>query len=507
MAAITYSETEKSALGEVMNISLGSAATALSTLLGSQVTITTPTVRVLHRNEFEFKKLEPAVGVEITYVEGLEGSNVIMFSRNDVRVIVGILMGNEIPEQEFELDEINKSAICEVMNQMMGSSATALSEFLNMPINISTPVPFEIESEESFKEKYFPDGAPMVVINFVLKIEGKLESEFFNILPIPLADKLLKNFGEILEGGEAKEAAQPAAEAVQPAAAEGASSAAAEAGAAATKPEPAQSAAAEPAQSAAAQSGTAGTAAAESAQLAAQEAAAKSAQVTGGQSVPSQPTSVPPVSQTAPASETVAPAAAQTAANPAPAQGSVPPAGAVSAAAPVSAAQFAGSVPVNGAAPAQPFAVYAPQPAPVDPAFSQLLAQMQQTQLQMMELMRDMGGKKHDNAGAPNVIRPASAPALEPPAAAGEEEAANQEMLMRVPLEISVEIGRTKKLVKDILEFTQGSLVVLDKMAGEQADLYVNGQCVARGDIVVVEDNFGIRITEIVARDAAQEES
>ncbi len=81
------------------------------------------------------------------------------------------------------------------------------------------------------------------------------------------------------------------------------------------------------------------------------------------------------------------------------------------------------------------------------------------------------------------------------------EESANQEMLMKVPLEISVEIGRTKKLVKDILEFTQGSLVVLDKMAGEQADLYVNGQCVARGDIVVVEDNFGIRITDIVTRD------
>ena len=72
---------------------------------------------------------------------------------------------------------------------------------------------------------------------------------------------------------------------------------------------------------------------------------------------------------------------------------------------------------------------------------------------------------------------------------------------MKVPLEISVEIGRTKKLVKDILEFTQGSLVVLDKMSGEQADLYVNGQCVARGDIVVVEDNFGIRITDIVTRD------
>ena len=74
-------------------------------------------------------------------------------------------------------------------------------------------------------------------------------------------------------------------------------------------------------------------------------------------------------------------------------------------------------------------------------------------------------------------------------------------MIMGVPLEVSVEIGRTRKLVKDILEFTKGSLVVLDKVAGEQVDLFVNGQCIAKGDVVVVEDNFGIRITEILAED------
>lgn len=72
---------------------------------------------------------------------------------------------------------------------------------------------------------------------------------------------------------------------------------------------------------------------------------------------------------------------------------------------------------------------------------------------------------------------------------------------MKVPMEISVEIGRTKRLVRDILEFTQGTLVVLDKMAGEQVDLFVNGKCIAKGDIVVVEDNFGIRITEIVSKE------
>ena len=158
MGAISFNEMEIDAIGEIMNISLGASATAVSTLLGATVNITTPVVKVASSNEFEFHKLEPAVGVEIAYVEGIEGSNIMMFSRNDVRIIVGMLMGMEIPEEDFELDEINRSAICEVMNQMMGSSATALSEFLGMTVNISTPVSFEVEDEQTFKDKYFQIG-------------------------------------------------------------------------------------------------------------------------------------------------------------------------------------------------------------------------------------------------------------------------------------------------------------------------------------------------------------
>ena len=97
-------------------------------------------------------------------------------------------------------------------------------------------------------------------------------------------------------------------------------------------------------------------------------------------------------------------------------------------------------------------------------------------------------------------VQPANQPNLKPDGdivLEGEQEE-NMELIMGVPLEISVEIGRTKSFVKDILDFTKGSLVVLDKLAGEQVDLYVNGQCIAKGDVVVVEDNFGIRITEIM---------
>jgi len=156
MGACDFTEMELDAIGEIMNISLGASATAASKMLGEAVNITTPTVRVLLKDEFDFKKLEPAVGVEISYVEGLSGKNVMMFALNDVRIIVGMLMGGEIPPEEFELDEINMSAICEVMNQMMGSSATALSEFFGYAVNISTPNSFPVESEEWFKERFFP---------------------------------------------------------------------------------------------------------------------------------------------------------------------------------------------------------------------------------------------------------------------------------------------------------------------------------------------------------------
>ena len=427
MGALSFNEMEIDALGEMMNISLGASATAMSTLLGSTVHITTPKVRILTRDQFEFKKLEPAVGVEIAYVEGLEGSNIMMFSRNDVRIIVGTLLGEEVPDDKFELDEINRSAICEVMNQMMGASATALSEFLKFTVNISTPVSFEITDAESFKNKYFPEAIPMVVISFILEIEGKLKSEFLNIMPEKLAKRLLEPFEISLEEAaevqtEDKESGSKAAE--------------------------------------------------ETAEKVIEEAAEKEK---------TQPDPEPaPTPQPAPAPQPAS--APQPAPVPQPASTPQP--------APTS----------------QP--VYSQIPAGIsadmNPAILQLLNQMQQSQVQMMQLMQDMEKREQEGkkeSREPALIRPANAPGLESSGSENGEESANQEMLMKVPLEISVEIGRTKKLVKDILEFTQGSLVVLDKMAGEQADLYVNGQCVARGDIVVVEDNFGIRITDIVTRD------
>ena len=118
-----FSPMELDALGEMMNISLGSSATAVSNLLDHRVDITTPTVTVVPVQDFTIGPLEPAMGVEIKYVEGLEGSNIMLLKRSDIRAIVDILMGMETPDEEFELNELTISAVCEVMNQMMGSAA------------------------------------------------------------------------------------------------------------------------------------------------------------------------------------------------------------------------------------------------------------------------------------------------------------------------------------------------------------------------------------------------
>lgn len=463
MGANSFNEMEIDAIGEIMNISLGASATAISTLLGTKVNITTPVVQVKNKENFEFRELEPAIGVEIAYVQGIDGRNIMMFSRNDVRIIVSMMMGAEIPEDEFVMDEINASAIREAMNQMMGASATALSEFLGTTVDISTPISYEITDGAAFKDKYFEGAEENVVIRFTLEIEDNLKSEFLNIMSVDLVKKLLKPFTAQFGMGEEEEdeVVASSAEAVSPQVEEPAAEApAAEAPAAEEAPMPAKSGPIDQA-----------TADALLASLLAEQNGEGS-------------------SEAAPAP------AAEPAAAPEPV-----------AAAPAPAPQPA-AAPQPAPAQMAPQMMAMPQGvAYQDPLTLQLLNQMQQSQTQMLELIRDIQGGKNKEAKSsePSLIKPLNSREFENEGGEAGENPDNREMLMKVPLEISVEIGRTRKLVKDILDFTQGSLVVLDKMAGEQADLYVNGECIAKGDIVVVEENFGIRITEILKKDINQE--
>ena len=475
-SADCFSKLEIDAIGEILNISLGASATAVSTMLNARVDITTPVVNVVKREEFEMDRVDPAVCVEITYVAGLEGRNVMLLKRHDIKVIVEMAMGMEIADEDFELDEINISAVCEVMNQMMGASATALSEFLGRVVDISTPVSFEVENKKQFIDKYFTDEEPKVLIGFTLKIADKLESEFFNVMPIRLAKGLVEGFlppediVPYVPGGQ-----------------EGAPQAEVSAPEAAAVPEPTPAPAPEADSSSADSSGGGG-------KMSQEEIERMLAGMMGDEPEPAPAPTPAPVPTATPEP---APAPVASAPTPAPA----PPTPA-----PVPAATPAAD-PMAGAA-VQPTMMPMPQGA-VQPMVSPDVAMMQmQMMQQMMQQMQQMQAQMQEPKPAPKAppepkmlhVQPPMQPNLKADTGIvleGEQEE-NMELIMSVPLEVSVEIGRTKKLVKDILDFSKGSLVVLDKMAGEQVDLFVNGQCIAKGDVVVVEDNFGVRITEIM---------
>ncbi len=444
---------EMDAIGEILNISLGSSATAASTMLNARVDITTPVVQVKNKDEFEFSNLEPAVGVEITYVEGLTGSNVMLLKRNDVKTIVEMMMGMEMSDEEFELNEMNISAICEVMNQMMGASSTALAELLSRTVNISTPISFEIKTTQQFIDKYFIEDDAMVVIHFNLKIADRMESEFINVMPIALAKELVAGFfpeGTLDQEEEEETAAQE--EAIS------------ETGSGAVLD---QAAIESLIASANEESSTPETAASEPASDAVLDQAAIESLI----------------AETAPAETPATPVETQPAAPP-----PVAPAPAPAAPAP----QVQQTMPASADANAM--------------VMQQMLEMMrQQMEIQQQELQQIKNMQK--SAAAPKQIKvnPVPQPNLTAEGEEGDPDA-NLDLIMGVPLEVSVEIGRTKKLVRDILELNKGSLVVLNKLAGEQVDVFVNGQCIAKGDVVVVEDNFGVRITEILQEEIVVEQ-
>lgn len=411
MAQNIFNSMELDAIGEIMNISLGSSATAVSNMLDHRVDITTPSVSVVSVDEFSIGDLEPAIGIEIRYVSGLEGSNIMLLKKSDVKVIVDILMGTETPDEEFELNELTISAVCEVMNQMMGAASTALSDFLGHPVNISTPQSFPLDNMEEFKKDHFvSNSSTLVVVRFLLSIEDILQSEFVNVMSVDLARELLAGF-EMNFGTVPSEESAPAPE-PKPA------------------PQPEPQPAPQP-QSAAQSAGG---------PVLSQEEIERMLGGMDGQSQPAQPQQEPV--QQAPVQQ-----------------------------APV-------------------------QQAPVQQAPVQQVP-VQQIPVQQVPVQQ---AAPTWPAPEPKLINatPMSFAPLDVEDRLGKEQADNLELIMSVPLEISVEIGRTRRKVEDILSFSKGSLVVLDKLAGDQVDLFVNGLCVARGDVVVIDDNFGVRITEVL---------
>lgn len=452
MGSNVFSPIAIDAIGEIFNISLGSSATAVSNMLARRVDITTPTVSVVSAQDFTLGDLQPAIGVKIDYVAGLNGSNIMLLKRSDVRAIVDILMGSETKDEDFQINELNMSAICEVMNQMMGAASTAMSDFLNRMVNISTPQAFEIGSLHEFVEKYFPSNGMLVVVRFKFSIEDAVESEFMSALSMDLVRELLKGFG--IEGedvGMADGQEPEPAPAVQPAVA--------------AEPE-------EPHDS--------------GAPLSQEEIEKLLAQNLGGdQAAAPEPEPQP-----------VAPAVEQPVVQPqvtaTPAQPQAAP------------QQMPSAMPQQPAAQVQPQQAAVPQPMQqqMTPEMQQQYAAMAYPPYGMQMPYPPMYYMPQQQAAPePKTIK-TSKPAMpkfeERATSLNEEQEGNLDLLMSVPVDVAVEIGRTRRRVKDILNYTKGSLVVLDRLAGDRADLYVNGKCIAKGDIVVVDDSFGLRIAEII---------
>ena len=374
------SSMEKDALGEIGNISMGSAATTLSVLLGHKVNITTPTVSVDTMSTIQNQYPMPYLVVEVGYVIGINGNNILAIQASDASIIADLMMGGDGLNPQEELNEIHMSAVGEAMNQMMGTVATSLSTMFNKKIDISPPKVnlIDLGAEDKITDLVNNDE-PVVKTSFRMEVDGLIDSEIMQILPLNVAKEMVSF---LMGGGAEAEVQEAPAPAPEPAPAPAA-------------PEPAPVAA-------------------------------------------------------APAAPAPQPAAPQYAAPPQQPQYAAPP------------QQPQYTAPPMGAQP-----VYAP------PAYANNVV----------------------SSGVP-VQNAQFAPLTNEPV---EVNAANISLIQDVPLQVTVELGRTKKSIREILEFSTGSIIELDKLAGEPVDIHVNGQLTAKGEVVVIDENFGVRITEIVS--------
>ncbi|MDN5293742.1 MAG: flagellar motor switch protein FliN [Eubacteriales bacterium] len=325
------SEKEKDALGELANMVMGAAATALSELVDRKVEITTPEVKVTTVDRLQQDYPLPCLLVDVRYIKGLEGLNALFIKLKDAAIIVDLMMGGDGLNPPEELGEIHLSAISEAMNQMMGAAASTLNSFLGRPVEFSPPKVNVIDmAAENVADTLGAGTNDVVVTSFKIKIERLVDSEMLQIIPYPAAKAMAAEL------------------------------------------------------------------------LAATDRARK---------------------------ET----AASTAAASAPAASAAP----------------------GGA---------------------------------------DENMKKKEKQVN---VHPVQFAPLEDGSRRGEP--ANIDLILDVPLQVTVELGRTKKTIKEILALGPGSVIELDKLAGEPVDLLVNGKLLAKGEVVVIDENFGIRVTDIIS--------
>lgn len=376
-------DEEKDAIGEVANISMGTSATTLYSLVNRKVNITTPVVDLSTWDSIVAEYERPCVFIKIKYTEGLEGTNILILKEHDVKIITDLMMGGDGTNiEDTELTDIHLSAISEAMNQMMGSSATSLSSMLGRMIDISPPEANLVDVSGLEKQDDISSFllSTFVRITFRMQIGDLVDSKIMQLYPIDFAKNLYDYFMD------SQEPEAPAA------------------------PEPAPAMA--------------------------------------------------------------APSMA------APSMGA-PSMGAPSMAAPSMGAPSMGA-PGMGM----------PQMGAPNMDFSMGMGGM--------GMQPQMGVQPQMGMGMPNInIQPASFTPFSTDVNAMQSQE-NIALIKDVPLEVTVELGRTSKAISDILDFAPGTIIELDKIAGEPVDVLVNGKLVAKGEVVVIEENFGVRVTEII---------
>lgn len=353
----TLTPQEIDALGEIGNISMGTSATTLFTLLGHKVTITTPTVRITSWDELSQEYKYPLVAVRVEYTDGLTGSNLLVLKEVDAKIITDLMMGGDGTNTSGELTDLHLSAISEAMNQMVGSSATSMSSMFEKRIDISPPKAFMMDLNNGFPYGELSDSDKIVKIAFKMEVGTLIDSQIMQLLPLPFAKSLVNNLLNVASAASAPEIPQA------------------------------------------------------------------------------------PVQQST---------QRQTPVQPSRAAQEPPP---------------------------RPVQQYAPE---YDAPEQDMMYQSNRPQ----------------RSREPVNVQPAHFQTFDDDRMSFEKK--NISMIMDVPLQVTVELGRTHKLIKDILEFGPGSIIELDKLAGEPVDIMVNGKPIAKGEVVVIDESFGVRITDII---------
>ncbi|UCZ51716.1 flagellar motor switch phosphatase FliY [Bacillus shivajii] len=359
---------EQDAMGEIGNISFGSAATALSTLLNQKVDITTPRVSVVKYDDLDQEFPQPHVAVSVQYTEGFTGKNLLVIKSKDAAVIADLMLGNDGTNVNEELTEMEISAVQEAMNQMMGSASTSMSTIFNKRVDISPPDIDLLNLREDPDNVDLPEDDILVQISFDLKISNLIDSKIMQLVTVPFAkamvEQLMNPDGD--DQQSSVEAHESQADNVQP---------------------------------------------------------------------------------------------------------------------PESASNVTNEV--------NQLNVQEPSNEPLYEEQQHVTEKNERNEAQYLS----SGPKQPERSAS---VQPAAFTNFEEPSLS-ETESKNLDMLLDIPLDVTVELGRTKRSIKDILELSQGSIIELDKLAGEPVDILVNKKLIANGEVVVIDENFGVRVTNIVS--------